>query len=340
VAALLLNLWRWARHTRPEPLPAAPQGSATVVTDDGTRLHAQIGGRLEAGITVVFVHGFLARTIEFDMQWNAFADRARLVRYDHRSHGRSEQSRKAVTTRILGDDLAAVIATAVPEGPVVLVGHSMGGMTALAFAAHRAAEFQNRVAGVCLIATGAGHYIAGHRWENLFRRLSRSHGLAPALLAVRMAAPTLERLRPRRTHLMRWATRKVIFGSQDVDPATLSMTQELLEEPPIATLASFQGSLMRHDARRGLTLLREIPVAIITGADDKLTRPEHSHRMAADIGPGVELVVIEGAGHVVNQTRPVEVNQAISGLLDRVEEMQRTRPGVSFSWSWRSAGFR
>jgi pimeloyl-ACP methyl ester carboxylesterase len=41
--------------------------------------------------------------------------------------------------------------------------------------------------------------------------------------------------------------------------------------------------------------------------------------MAADIGPTAELVTIPGAGHVLNQTRPVEVNAALHRLLDRVD---------------------
>ncbi|MCW2501010.1 MAG: hypothetical protein JWN87_2686 [Frankiales bacterium] len=323
--ALLLGLaWtanqvRWARHTRPEPLPPPPAGSHTLTTADGTRLHAQVGGRADATTTVVLIHGFLARTLEFDMQWNSLGDRARLIRYDHRNHGRSDHTGDPITVETLAGDLAAVITELAPSGKVVLVGHSMGGMTTLGLAAFHPDLFAERVAGVALLATGAGHFIEGHRWENLFRWASRRHLLAAHLLGIRLVAPVLEQLRPRRTHVMRRATRKVIFGSDDVDPATLTMTQALLEEPPLATLASLHGSLLRNDALEALAMLRTVPVAVITGGEDKLTRPEHSARMAADIGPTAELVTIPGAGHVLNQTRPVEVNAALHRLLDRVD---------------------
>jgi pimeloyl-ACP methyl ester carboxylesterase len=79
----------------------------------------QVGGQLDSDLTVVFVHGFLARTLEFDMQWNAFAEQARLVRYDHRNHGRSQHSRKPLTTQVLADDPAIVIEATAPRGPVV-----------------------------------------------------------------------------------------------------------------------------------------------------------------------------------------------------------------------------
>jgi pimeloyl-ACP methyl ester carboxylesterase len=56
---------------------------------------------------------------------------------------------------------------------------------------------------------------------------------------------------------------------------------------------------------------------VLTGGDDRLIAPEHSRRLAADLGPGTELVVVPGAGHVVNQTRPDETNAALDRLLTR-----------------------
>ena len=316
--AWLLNLLRWARNTRPEPLPAAPAGSTTVLADDDTELHAQITGLPSADLTMIFVHGFLARTLEWDMQVNHFSDKARLIRYDHRNHGRSGRSFKSIDVRTLALDLARVIEQLAPTGQVVLVGHSMGGMTTLALALERPDLFRDRVAGVGLIATGAGHYIDGHRIENFFRWVSRRRLLSANLLIFRALAPALELIRPRRTHTMRRVTRKIMFGSADVDPATLAMTQQMLEEPPLSTLGSLQGALLRHEVLDAMQALASTPVMIITGSDDKLTRPEHSARMADDIGASAELVVVEGAGHVVNQTRPLETNAALDRLLQRV----------------------
>lgn len=315
----LLNLMRWARNTRPEPLPEAPHGSTTVRADDDTQLYAQITGRPDADVTMVFVHGFLARSIAFDHQLPAFADKARLVRYDHRNHGRSGRTHRTINVHTLARDLACVVEQLAPSGRVVLVGHSMGGMTILALALERPELFRDRVAGVGLIATGAGHYIDGHPIENLFRWTSRRHLLALHLAGFRLLAPLLELFRPRRTHTMRTATRKVMFGTADVDPAMLAMTHELLEEPELSTMGSLQGALLRHEVLDAMSALKDKPVMIITGADDVLTRPEHSARMAEDIGASAELVVVPGAGHVVNQTRPLETNLALTQLLRRTE---------------------
>ena len=48
-----------------------------------------------------------------------------------------------------------MIATAAPVGPVVLIGHSMGGMAILSLAAHDPDLFAERIAGIGLICTGA-----------------------------------------------------------------------------------------------------------------------------------------------------------------------------------------
>jgi pimeloyl-ACP methyl ester carboxylesterase len=127
---------------------------------------------------------------------------------------------------------------------------------------------------------------------------------------------------------MRAATRKIMFGTADVDPAMLALTHELLEEPRLSTLASLQGALLRHEVLDALPALKSKPVVVVVGADDVLTRPEHSARMAADIGPAAELVVVPGAGHAVNQTRPLETNLALTRLLDRAVGVGRQQEAL------------
>ena len=57
---------------------------------------------------------------------------------------------------MLGRDLDAVLRALAPDGPLVLVGHSMGGMTIMALAEQRPELFAERVAGVALLSTSAG----------------------------------------------------------------------------------------------------------------------------------------------------------------------------------------
>jgi pimeloyl-ACP methyl ester carboxylesterase len=327
--AALLNLVRRARRTRPEPLPPAPDGSTTVITYDGTRLHAQVGGPPDGETTLVFVHGLLARSIEFDMQWVAFADKARLVRYDHRNHGRSERNRSRITIETLADDLAAVITKLAPSGKVVLVGHSLGGMTTLAFARRHERLFRERIAGVCLVATRAGHYVEDHPVENGVRWMARHHVLDLPLQVVRVAAPVIERFRPRRTRLARALVRRFLFGAGDADPATISMVQELLEEPPLSVLSTLDRSVLRHDGRDALKVLGNVPVHIVGGDEDALSWVEHATQIGAALGPLTKVTTLRGVGHALLQTRPVEVNRVIYELTEAAEgKWHRRRPVV------------
>src|SRR3712207_1693536 len=144
----------------PLSLPALsdppPPGSRTVTTDDGVPLHVEVDGDQTAPLTVVFSHGFTARLAEWELQRRALRNRARLVFWDQRGHGRSGWTplTKATIDRT-GRDLGEVLDATTPTGPVVLAGHSMGGMSIMALARQRPDLFGGRVVGVLLLATSA-----------------------------------------------------------------------------------------------------------------------------------------------------------------------------------------
>ncbi|WP_246455996.1 alpha/beta fold hydrolase [Nocardioides mesophilus] len=140
----------------------------TVVADDGLELYAEVDEvkpyrngnavpRAEHEPTLVFVHGYALNLDCWHFQRRHYRGKHRMVFYDQRSHGRSERSsRENATIDQLGDDLAAVIDDLVPEGPIVLIGHSMGGMTLMTFAEQQPEVFDDRVVAAALISTTAG----------------------------------------------------------------------------------------------------------------------------------------------------------------------------------------
>ena len=305
----------WARYTRsrvpPPPRGVRPRENRRVTTTDGTRLHVEVDGPESSETTVVLVHGVLARSAEWDAQFDALRRTVRVVRYDHRGHGESDAVRGPVDIDLLAGDLAEVLDSVVPRGRIVLAGHSMGGMVVLALATHRPQMLGPRVVGVVLVGSGAGHHVARHPVENAVRWAARRRLLSPLLWGLRVAAPLLELLRPRDTRTMRRVVRALVFGADDATPDLVLQTQRMLEQPPLRTIASIQGSLLRHDALDAMPLLRGLPVTVVAGADDRLTRVAHSYAMARDLGPRVELRVLPGVGHAVVQSRAVEVTAAI-----------------------------
>src|SRR3954449_3326766 len=189
-----------------------PPGSRTVRTDDGVDLHVEVEENTGAQLTVVLAHGFTARLAEWELQRAALRPRARLVLFDQRGHGRSGWTdlTKATIDRT-GRDLGEVLDATTPEGPVVLAGHSMGGMSVMALARQRPELFGTRVVGVFLLATSSGGLVESGLlgWAiGLARRLGL---LALSLHWLRWTAPLLEPFRRRGTGLGRWDTRRLPF---------------------------------------------------------------------------------------------------------------------------------
>jgi pimeloyl-ACP methyl ester carboxylesterase len=303
----------------PSPTGPPPPGSRTVVTDDGVRLHVEVDDAA-SGLTVVFAHGFTARLAEWELQRAALRGRARLVFWDQRGHGRSAATPLPdATIDRTGRDLGEVLDAVVPTGPVVLAGHSMGGMSIMALARQRPELFGSRVVGVFLLATSSGGLVETGLlgWAV---KVIRWLGLLPLYLrGLQLVAPVLERFRRRGSVFGRWFTRRLLFGRDDADPAKVRLVQTLLEETPFPVSAAFYATFLDHDETASLPVLRRVPVTVVAATHDRLTPVAHGRRIAEEIGDDAELVVVPGAGHSVNLTRTEIVDRALLDLLDRVE---------------------
>ncbi len=151
------------RNGRPlddEGLGTLHSAPLRVEADDGTLLHAEVDelpGDVPSPVTVVFSHGYALSLDSWHYQRKALRGRYRLVLWDQRGHGRSATGpHGSATIDQVGRDLARVLEATAPEGPVVLVGHSMGGMTVMSLAEKDPQFFDERVLGVALVATSAG----------------------------------------------------------------------------------------------------------------------------------------------------------------------------------------
>jgi pimeloyl-ACP methyl ester carboxylesterase len=134
--------------------------SYVVTTPDGVDLAVREVGPEDARLTVVFVHGFCLQMGAFHFQRARLAEQwgpqVRMVFYDQRGHGQSgEASPDSYTVTQLGIDLETVLTLMAPRGPVVLVGHSMGGMTVLSHARQFPKRYPTRIVGVAIIASAA-----------------------------------------------------------------------------------------------------------------------------------------------------------------------------------------
>ncbi len=287
-----------------------------VTTPDGVPLVVREVGPQNAPLTVVFAHGFCLRMGSFHFQrarlTEQWGDQVRMVFYDQRGHGQSgEAPPETYTVEQLGQDLESVLAVMAPRGPVVLVGHSMGGMTVLSHARQFPQRYPTRIVGAALISTAA---------EGVSRSPLGEILKNPALEAVRFAA----RYAPKTVHRGRGAARSVIgpilraasFGDEKVSPSVVAFSERMMHDTPIATLVEFLHALEVHDETAGLETLNKVEMLVACGDSDLLTPMEYSQEMA-DALPKCELVIVGGAGHLVQLEQPEIIDDALVRLVER-----------------------
>jgi pimeloyl-ACP methyl ester carboxylesterase len=293
----------------------------TVTTDDGVPLAVEEVGPRDAPLTVVFVHGYCLAMGSWHYQRLALADmtrpRVRMVFYDSRSHGRSGRAPpETATIDQLGEDLYRVLLDLVPNGPVVLVGHSMGGMTIMALADRHPELFGRRVVGVALLSTSTGRLKDVTLGLPALTAKLRAPVLPFALRAMRSRAALIERSRRIGSDIAWLLTRRYSFGSTDVSPALVEYVGQMIAATPVEVVADFFPALDAHDKLSALNELRDVATFIAVGDKDLLTPVDHSRRMAEAL-PSAELLVLEGAGHLAMMERPELVSLRLRAFLHR-----------------------
>jgi pimeloyl-ACP methyl ester carboxylesterase len=290
---------------------------AAVRTPDGALLHATVDGTEDAPVTLVLAHGWTLAQAAWDDVAALLAPRIadgelRLVRYDQRGHGRSTWGEADISIDQLGDDLTEVIDQLVPAGPLVLGGHSMGGMTIMCLAAARPELFGDRVRGVALVSTSAGDLTSDPRSPG--GRMAR---LKPGVLNATLAgAGLVERLRqllppdrPRHQKMVR----SLLYGADATEEMVLAGAR-IMHATTIRSFVSFLPAIGDHDKRERLDALTGVKVEILVGDSDQLTPRRHSRQLAEAL-PGARLHVAERTGHMLTQERPQLVVDAIERLL-------------------------
>jgi pimeloyl-ACP methyl ester carboxylesterase len=346
-----------------EPLGQLRGRPLTVLADDGLPLYTEVSGPEDAPVTVVFSHGYTLNQDCWHYQRQALAGSARLVLWDQRGHGRTggmgpdERSaaeraaadqalateladyrdapqrapEHAVTGHVsidqLGADLACVLAAAAPgDGPVILAGHSMGGMTIMALARQRPELFGTKVAGTVLVSTAASGIDPVAWLPGPLRLVGRQ--AAPALLggvAHGRPATLVERGREVAGDLAFLSTRWLAFGDATASPALVDFAERMIRATPVAVISEFYLALRAHDQRAGLAALGQAPAVVLIGDRDRLVAPRLAGELADGI-PGADLVLVPGAGHLLPLERPEIVTDAIAALVADAARPSGRRP--------------
>lgn len=201
----------------------------------------------------------------------------RCVSYDHRGSGESPVDPQQISVDALVDDTVGVM-DALGIETCVLGGESSGG----AIAQLAVSRYRDRFTGLVLVdAAGMGSNDGRARSAAAYRAdyPTRVHSFVDTCIP-----------EPHSDHVRRWG-RHILMRA---DPDQAARLIEMWGDRPI-----------EFDAAR-----IAVPTLIVHGADDTIVPIDTSRRLSEQI-PDVELIVLDGTGHVPTLTRPHAVAEAI-----------------------------
>jgi pimeloyl-ACP methyl ester carboxylesterase len=261
--------------------------------------------------TLVLAHGWAVNHESWLPVVDELADEpVRVVLWDQRGHGRSTIGLRrtelaSMSVSLTGRDLDVVLRAVVPPtSPVLLAGHSMGGMTVLALAEQRPELFGSRVQAALLVATASSHVALGERTGEaaVMRLAARGMPLPPGGNG---------RIR---------ALVRGLFG-EDADPADVETACDQVASTKLTTFAAFYGALLTVDQRGGFPALERVRVAIVAGRLDPLMPVTRARAMRVAL-PHATFVDMPRAGHMLPWEATDVVADEVRGLLAEL----RARP--------------
>jgi 3-oxoadipate enol-lactonase len=241
------------------------------------------------GAPLVFIHGFPLNREAWAKQIPVLKSSYRVIAPDLRGFGESETTGGTVPMSRFAADLYALLEH-LGTGPVILVGHSMGGYVALAFAQ----AYPQLLAGLVLVGTKAG---------------------ADSEEAAATRRATTEQVRMEGVSMVIDAMAPKMLSAHRGDAAMEADVRAIMASShPQGLIGALFGMAERHDAKNWLGEIR-VPTLVITGADDLLIPPDESEALVQGI-PGAHLRRIEGAGHLVAFEEPDAFNAALEDWLN------------------------
>lgn len=289
-------------------------GNRTVTTSDGVSLSVRDWGSRAADHTVVLLHGFCLNKESWNIQTaqliRRWGNNIRIISYDHRGHGDSGNA-SMHTYRIdrLADDLAELLVALGVAGPLTLVGHSMGGMTALAYLRRPAGKRPVEPDNLVLVATAAGN-LGSHGLGRLLRTPGTS--MLYRLVQRMPRAGTEEVVQFLARPVCAAVTRYSGYG-EAAPKSLVSMSAGAINTTPSTTKVGFLPGLKEYDCSETLSSITA-KTTIISGGADKLTPMCHTRELADGI-PGATLIHKPTAGHTLLHEIPQVVTEAINSAI-------------------------
>jgi pimeloyl-ACP methyl ester carboxylesterase len=236
------------------------------------------------GAPVVLLHGFPLDHTIWEPVVPLLKSHAKLILPDLRGHGRSPGTDGAYSMRCLADDILALLDSLHIER-VTLVGHSMAGYVALAFAR----AYPNRLSGLGFVCSHAAA-------DNLEQRANR---LKLARKVARVGVDFLAKdMAPKLTN-----------RPELIEPLRELMSKSSKE----GAIGALKGMADRPDSTEYLSMIA-VPAVVIAGTNDVIIPIERAQTMAQLLGRAW-LVEVPGAAHLPMMESPEVVANALRELV-------------------------
>ena len=285
------------------------------VDNDGISVHWYEYGEVTPGdsaVTVVFVHGFTLAAESYYRQVNHLRQRwpeARLLLIDLRGHGQTGTVRpEQCTVDGAADDVMAVLRARDIHGPVILVGHSLGGLVALNLIRRCPPELYAQIAGLVLVATsiealsaqGVPQLLASPVADKIYQAVEASPEEANKFReeATRFLAPGLA----------------VAVFHRPTDYDVIEFHAAMIHETPLETFVGYFDDLQSHDELAAGEKLHSIPGYVIAGEKDDVTPLSQAERLC-EVWPEAWMQISRGSGHMIPLESPGILNAAIDRLV-------------------------
>ena len=266
--------------------------------DDG-RLYYETSGK---GPALVLIHAGFLDSRMWDTQFQLFSENNRVIRYDVRGFGKSDIARTKFSDykdlRGILDHLGAKTAS--------LVGVSNGGRIASDFAV----EYPSMVDCLVLVSPGmSGYKPAGPEEEKLWEEFDKQMKPQEAADREGRAADAVE------MDVNAWASAQTRVNRERITQVAMDNFHVHVENPWKLQVPPEPRTFQRLSQIRTPTLLiigdRDVPAQIL------MVDNIHSHI------PGSKKVLIPGADHIVNMSKPDEFNRTVFQFLrPRTQEIQ------------------
>lgn len=293
-----------------------------IVDNDGIHVHWYEDGEIrvpEKTVTVVFIHGFTLAAESYYRQVNHLQQRwpsARLLLLDVRGHGQTGRvDPAACTVEGAADDTLAVLRARGVTGPIILVGHSLGGLVALNLVRRCPPELRGNIVGIVLVATsidaladqGLPQILASPVADEVYNAVESSPQDAAKFReqASMVLAPTLA----------------LAVFHRDIDYEIAQFHAAMIHETPLETFVGYFDDLQTHNELAAREHLQGIPGYVIAGEKDVVTPLSQAERLC-EVWPDAYLQVAPDAGHMIPLEAPEILNAALDRLIIRTLESQ------------------